>query len=160
MGSMRARAMLGRGTSQMPVFARLPSRSAAGMSYVPPRNIPKLPMGTFPAIPTRNCNVIPPTSHLDGFTSPSAMSASDVDEGHQSPGPVTQVTDSDGGVDLVKNEERDVEKFPTTTKNLGPIDIEHVYVEDDPRLWSRRKKNITLAYISYCSLAGATLGNI
>jgi hypothetical protein len=61
-------------------------------------------------------------------------------EGHQSPVPITQVNDSDGGVDLVKKEERAIEKNCTRPKDLGPIDIEHVYVEDGPRLWSKRKK--------------------
>lgn len=41
-----------------------------------------------------------------------------------------------------------------------PPDIEHVHVADDPRTWSPRKKTWTLVYISYCSLAGATLANI
>lgn len=39
-------------------------------------------------------------------------------------------------------------------------DVEHLDVDDDPRLWTARKKNLTLAYICYCSLSGATLANI
>lgn len=45
-------------------------------------------------------------------------------------------------------------------KNESEPDVEHLEVVDDPRTWSARKKNLTLAYISYCSLSGATLANI
>lgn len=32
-------------------------------------------------------------------------------------------------------------------RKSGPLDVEHVYVEDDPREWSRRKKSTVLAYV-------------
>lgn len=32
-------------------------------------------------------------------------------------------------------------------RKSGPLDVEHVYVEDDPRAWSRRKKSTVLAYV-------------
>lgn len=73
--------------------------------------------------------------------------------------------------------DRDVEKQEAEVKVQATNDIEHLEgeslnhvalvvatddfaVKDDPRLWSKKKKTLTLAYICYCGLAGATLGNI
>jgi len=40
------------------------------------------------------------------------------------------------------------------------IDIEHVFVEDDPRKWSRFRKNVTLTIISFASMIAGIACNI
>lgn len=39
----------------------------------------------------------------------------------------------------------DVEKSPPEASTPPPLDIEHLVVHDDPRLWSRKRKNCILA---------------
>ncbi|KAL7009568.1 hypothetical protein EMMF5_000475 [Cystobasidiomycetes sp. EMM_F5] len=46
-----------------------------------------------------------------------------------------------------------------SVKTAAP-DIEHVYVEDDPRNWSSRKKYFTFFFVCYAAMAAAVSANI
>ncbi|BGP19499.1 hypothetical protein JCM10213_006319 [Rhodosporidiobolus nylandii] len=52
----------------------------------------------------------------------------------------------------------DLETGKTQTKAV--VDIEHLEVEDDPRLWSRRRKNTVLAIISWTAIGATLTGSI
>ncbi|GJJ15744.1 hypothetical protein Clacol_010022 [Clathrus columnatus] len=57
------------------------------------------------------------------------------------------------------NEKGSIDKKPADTeeRNVAAVDIEHVRVENDPRKWSRRRKNFILANIASAALI-ATMG--
>lgn len=53
--------------------------------------------------------------------------------------------------------DQDVEKQP---KRNPPLDIEHLQVEDDPRLWSNGKKNVVLGIVAFTAMGGTITASI
>ncbi|TDL23222.1 MFS general substrate transporter [Rickenella mellea] len=62
--------------------------------------------------------------------------------------PITESVTKIGGVDISSND---------TPRNRETVDIEHAYVRDDPRLWSKNRKNGILSIVASAALI-ATLG--
>ncbi|GAA5907501.1 hypothetical protein JCM6882_003878 [Rhodosporidiobolus microsporus] len=56
--------------------------------------------------------------------------------------------------------ERDLEAGGKEEKKKAVVDIEHLEVEDDPRLWSNARKNAVLAIISFTAIGGTITGSI
>ncbi|BGP42886.1 hypothetical protein JCM10449v2_006898 [Rhodotorula kratochvilovae] len=65
---------------------------------------------------------------------------------------------------LAGGEERDVEAAQAKGAEGGsstePFDVEHVFVEDDPRQWSEGRKNAVLATIAFTAIGGNITGSI
>ncbi|GAA5824803.1 hypothetical protein JCM11251_005352 [Rhodosporidiobolus azoricus] len=67
-----------------------------------------------------------------------------------------QALPEDGG----EPAERDLEGGEKGGRKRAVLDIEHLEVEDDPRLWSGARKNAVLAIISFTAIGGTITGSI
>lgn len=111
-------------------------------------------------------NLTPSTSSRPGDAelAPPSLGPSDVkgaeqsDMGYKS-GEETLHGDGDDG------DKRDVEAGKVTRDDGAagdalPLDVEHVFVENDPRQWSDRRKNSVLATIAFTAIGGTITASV
>ncbi|TNY23883.1 vacuolar DHA amino acid exporter [Rhodotorula diobovata] len=111
-------------------------------------------------------NLTPSTSSRPGDAelAPPSLGPSDVKAAEQSDmgyksGEETLHGDGDDG------DKRDVEAGKVTRDDGAagdalPLDVEHVFVENDPRQWSDRRKNSVLATIAFTAIGGTITASV
>lgn len=97
---------------------------------------------------------IPPSkaTHLVQYLSAVAMTESKGREYSTTPTATSTLHEGNGhDVVLPPSKEKVVDHSSTETEEQPPpaVDIEHVYVENDPRKWSRRRK-VVICFIDVC----------
>ncbi|GAA5853337.1 hypothetical protein JCM8547_000289 [Rhodosporidiobolus lusitaniae] len=89
----------------------------------------------------------PAIGPTDALAAEALPDETDADEGHEGKSAERDLEAGGGGV-------------AGQEKAHQPLDVEHVMVEDDPRMWSTAKKNIVLATISFVAIGGTITGSI
>ncbi|GAA5846678.1 hypothetical protein JCM5353_008666 [Sporobolomyces roseus] len=105
-------------------------------------------------------------SNPDDFPSTSTPRATSPELSPIAGAPPPQINDRPTSVpptsDVVAAQKIDESKFESQEPEVAPIklDIEHLQVDDDPRMWSSARKNSVLAIVAFTAMGGTITASI
>ncbi|GAA5995422.1 uncharacterized protein JCM10292_005162 [Rhodotorula paludigena] len=120
----------------------------------------------LPALPPSPPRSLPPADEAGDVVSapppgltPSDVRAADAPARSRSASHSTTLADADDDGEPSRTD--DIEATPKGHDGSAePLDVEHVVVENDPRLWSQARKNTVLAVIAFTAIGGTITASI